>query len=911
MKLFKKSEPKDDPKKASAAPSAPENNKSKGRFKRFTAYQYGMIVVVLLAFVISGLLLDKVVLTTSESDAVAKQSQQAASLMNGVFEFQVRHFTRQVQAIANSSTVLDSLDSTDEFNTRQHLVKAFPYMEKSFLFKKGGIKLRLPDGEQLSFASLDMLKRIEKGESMAPEAFKIEDKWHIQVATPVLDDGGNLAGTLLLQYSPQLFSDLFKGTQGKVSIIQVQGETESAFVDLGAGNGEVYMTVSPTVKIWKLAYQLPDSSTLLDRTFFWSVMGACSLLGVLGGFVLLSSLFGSLRKDIITVTEYANRLLVGERRRAPQVAFGNFDAMVRSMERANKAGEKKRGASPEPVASPKPAAPKAKSPVKSDAGATDSGLDVDMVDGDDDMLGMGAPVEEAPAATMPEESAPLFGDDDLLSDESLDLSLDDVMDADEGGLMGDSMMDEGDDGLEISETEAIDAPAEIFRAYDIRGVVGDNITPSLVTHLGRAIGSEARAQGQSSIVVGYDGRLSSPELANALVAGLVQTGLQVIQIGQVPTPVLYFATHQLGTGSGVMVTGSHNPAEYNGFKIMLNGDTLAGEAIQKLYKRIVVQDYTSGQGSSMEQDVSRDYTDAILNDIAVAAPLRVVVDAGNGVAGELAPMIIEELGCEVIPLYCDIDGNFPNHHPDPGKPENLQALKDAVIQEGADIGIAFDGDGDRLGVVTNEGKIIWPDRLLMLFAKDVVSRNPGADIIFDVKCTRRLNALISEYGGRPIMWKTGHSLIKAKMKETGALLAGEMSGHVFFKERWFGFDDAIYSASRLLEILGLDERPAEEIFAALPEDVSTPEINIPVDEAAKFSLVEALGNNGQFGDGNISNIDGVRVDYADGWGLCRASNTTPMLVLRFEASDDAALLRIQEIFKQQLLKVDDNLTIPF
>jgi phosphomannomutase/phosphoglucomutase len=346
--------------------------------------------------------------------------------------------------------------------------------------------------------------------------------------------------------------------------------------------------------------------------------------------------------------------------------------------------------------------------------------------------------------------------------------------------------------------------------------------------------------------------------------------------------------------------------------MMVAGNTLAGEDIQKLYNRIVLQDFVQGQGARSQESIDRDYLDTILNDIAVAAPLKVVVDAGNGVAGELGPALIEELGCEVIPLFCEIDGTFPNHHPDPGKPQNLQDLIAAVQEHDADIGLAFDGDGDRVGVVTNTGKIIWPDRLLMLFAKDVVSRNPGADVIFDVKCSRRLNGLISGYGGRPIMWKTGHSLIKAKMKETGALLAGEMSGHVFFKERWFGFDDGLYSAARLLEILGVEDSTSDEVFEAFPEDVSTPEINIEVTDESKFLIVEKLSLlKGSFVDGNASTIDGLRVDYPNGWGLCRASNTTPMLVLRFEADDEQALEDIKEKFKAQLAVVDSSLNLDF
>ncbi|MBO6850854.1 MAG: phosphomannomutase/phosphoglucomutase [Marinobacter sp.] len=482
-----------------------------------------------------------------------------------------------------------------------------------------------------------------------------------------------------------------------------------------------------------------------------------------------------------------------------------------------------------------------------------------------------------------------------------------------GGGTADDRLGETSPAPAVQETAppSVTVPAGIFRAYDIRGIVGDTLSEDIVYTIGRAIGSEAAQRGVDRICIGYDGRHSSPDLADAVARGIMSAGCNVVHVGAVPTPVLYFATHKLQTGSGVMVTGSHNPANYNGLKIMLGGETLSGDAIQKLLQRIQTGDLANGQGAQSSEDVRRAYLDRIVGDIAVAAPLKVVLDAGNGIAGELAPMLVEELGCDVIPLYCEVDGDFPNHHPDPGKPANLADLIARVQAEKADIGLAFDGDGDRLGVVTNTGKIIWPDRLLMLFARDVVSRNPGADVLYDVKCSRRLAGVISEAGGRPIMWKTGHSLMKAKMKETGALLAGEMSGHIFFGERWYGFDDGLYSAARLLEILGIEDRHSDEVFEDFPEDISTPELNVDVTEDTKFELVARLGKEGAFGDGNISTIDGIRVDYADGWGLCRASNTTPVLVLRFEAETEEALERIKQVFRDQLQKVAPDLVAGF
>ncbi|AGI26705.1 phosphomannomutase [Pseudomonas sp. ATCC 13867] len=463
----------------------------------------------------------------------------------------------------------------------------------------------------------------------------------------------------------------------------------------------------------------------------------------------------------------------------------------------------------------------------------------------------------------------------------------------------------------MSTPKAPQLPASIFRAYDIRGVVGDTLTAETAYWVGRAIGSESLARGEPCVSVGRDGRLSGPELVQQLIQGLLDCGCQVSDIGMVPTPVLYYAANVLEGKSGVMLTGSHNPPDYNGFKIVVAGETLANEQIQALRQRIESNDLASGVGSVQQVDILPRYFQQIRDDIALAKPLKVVVDCGNGVAGVIAPQLIEALGCTVIPLYCDVDGTFPNHHPDPGKPENLEDLIAKVKETGADLGLAFDGDGDRVGVVTNEGTIIYPDRLLMLFAKDVVSRNPGADIIFDVKCTRRLISLISGYGGRPVMWKTGHSLIKKKMKETGALLAGEMSGHIFFKERWYGFDDGIYSAARLLEIISLDKRDAERVFAAFPLDISTPEINITVTDEGKFALIEALQARGQWGEANLTTLDGVRVDYPKGWGLVRASNTTPVLVLRFEADTQDELERIKDVFRTQLKAVDPAISLPF
>ena len=459
----------------------------------------------------------------------------------------------------------------------------------------------------------------------------------------------------------------------------------------------------------------------------------------------------------------------------------------------------------------------------------------------------------------------------------------------------------------MSAAIAID-PA-IFRAYDIRGLVDSNFTAAVLQALGRAVGSEAAARGGDKIVVGRDGRHSSPALAAALIAGLRAAGRDVIDIGLAPTPLLYFATQHLGAGNGAMVTGSHNGPEYNGLKIVLGGETLAEGAIANLYRRVIKAEFAAGQGGLREAEVAEDYIRRIVGDVAAAGdkPLKIVLDAGNGAAGELAPRLFRALGHKVCELFCEVDGAFPNHHPDPSRPENLQDLIRATRRERADVGFAFDGDGDRLGVVDNTGAVIWPDRQLMLLARDVLARNPGAAVIYDVKCSRHLKTVIEAAGGRAAMWRTGHSLIKARMKELRAPLAGEMSGHLFFAERWYGFDDALYAAARFAEILVRGGRTAAELFADLPGGPATPELKIAVEEARHQAVMDALREKMAFPDAEIIELDGIRVEFADGWGLIRPSNTTPCLVLRFEAEHAAALARIQGRFHDWLQTVDPRL----
>ncbi|MBX9674978.1 MAG: phosphomannomutase/phosphoglucomutase [Methylotenera sp.] len=470
----------------------------------------------------------------------------------------------------------------------------------------------------------------------------------------------------------------------------------------------------------------------------------------------------------------------------------------------------------------------------------------------------------------------------------------------------------------MQKPNSIDIPKEIFKAYDIRGIVGKTLTPEIVELIGHALGSEAKQRAQSEICIGYDGRLSGPELAQALSSGIRKAGVNVVNLGMVATPMVYFAAYHLNTNCGVMVTGSHNPPDYNGLKMVLAGETLSNDSIQSLKSRIEQKNFTYGDGIERNYAIAEDYISTIQADIKLTRPMQIAVDCGNGVAGAFAKTLYNAIGCRVDELFCEVDGHFPNHHPDPSVPENLVDLANLLQTSRAEIGLAFDGDGDRLGIVTKDGQIIYPDRQLLLFAEDVLSRNKGATIIFDVKSTRNLSPWIRKYGGNPIMWKTGHSLVKAKIKETNAALAGEMSGHVFFndadingKKRWYGFDDGLYAGARMLEILSQFNNPSE-ILNSLPDSVSTPEQHIHMQEGEPHALIAALQQSANFeGAVEVITIDGLRVEYPDGFGLMRPSNTTPVIVLRFEADSDAALKRIQAQFREVIWGAAPHVALPF
>ena len=819
--------------------------------------------------VLGGLLLAGALIGYSLLGSGQQQQQQLleawGSSQAGALQQAQQQLQADTLAAARDPALLAALQSGDheQIGNAERGLQHWQGVVDAHINLPGRAALAVGRSGPMNFAALDMLRRLENGQQPAIEAYRIGERWLAYSAAPLLAPGSDrLQGTLLLVTDlDRLLTALpaLPAEAGQVQIRQQFGNSAAQVLlqrgTAGSGTPQQFDTGNPH---WQLTFSAgPGTGSEPVPVTILAIAALLALAGALLGLVLTRNhLLSQLRRDVQQLAGMLQELSSGKAVKAFSLQFAALNGLAQSLARLPRGGKQETAKSPtSPVAANKPV--QLADPLFQ---ATDI-LDIDILDEDQDLLGLDQPFMDSTVQQNVQTPPQL--------------------------------------------------PASIFRAYDIRGVVGDTLTPEAAYWIGRAIGSESLAKGEANIAVGRDGRLSGPQLVQQLIQGLLDCGCQVTDIGMVPTPVLYFATHVLQGKSGVMLTGSHNPPDYNGFKIVIAGDTQANEQIQALKTRIDNNDLASGVGSVEQVDILDRYFKQIRDDIALAKPLKVVVDCGNGVAGVIAPKLIEALGCSVIPLYCEVDGTFPNHHPDPGKPENLKDLIARVKAEGADLGLAFDGDGDRVGVVTNNGTIVYPDRLMMLFAKDVVSRNPGADIIYDVKCTRRLGALISGYGGRPVMWKTGHSLIKKKMKETGALLAGEMSGHVFFKERWFGFDDGIYSAARLLEILSQDRRDAEHVFSAFPLDISTPEINITVTDENKFRLIDQLQRDGVWGEANLTTLDGVRVDYPKGWGLVRASNTTPVLVLRFEAESEDELTRIKEVFRAQLYNVAPDLNLPF
>lgn len=818
-----------------------------------------------------------------------------------------RTTSNHVQQAAGSNLVKSALqgDASAISQTATELKSFFPYASHILITPRGDAK-KNPDSEPpVSFPQLDMIARAEKNDPLQPEIHLHDKKAFLTIVQPVLN-GKRAIGTLLVSYDLAPLRKLLPevpAERGYVELIQTFANKPQVVYSLGNRQhkqGEGY-SAKGAVEHWSARFYPAAASNVIGSgmTMIWVLFGIGLVLALIltgASYMLLNS---ALQNNATALASFFQAQIQHDKPTKP-FTLGIFASLAQTLQRmfedydrkARQALNKARDHQ-QPAAAKKTATPQDALPDFDPTYHQNDVLDVDIHEDDHDLL------SGAASANSPLEMNSMPADTGA---DSLDL---DDMGLDDMGL----------DDMEMAEPEMvredITLSPTLFRAYDIRGTVGDTLDRDVAYAIGSAIGSEAADHRQDTIIIGRDGRHSSPELAEALAQGIQSTGVNVIDIGAVPTPVLYYATKTLQTQSGVMVTGSHNPPEYNGFKIVINDEPLSGKRIQALKDRVDEKRLHKGHGRYEAQEITRDYLERVCSDVVLAKPMRIVVDSGNGIAGPLACQLLDALGCSVSQLYTEVDGNFPNHHPDPSNPDNLQDLIQSVADRDAEIGIAFDGDGDRLGIVTRSGKIIWPDRILMLYARDLLSRNPGADILYDVKCTRDVAEMVSSLGGRAILCATGHSLMKAKMRETGAVVGGELSGHIFFNDRWFGFDDALYSAARLLEILSMEPFDADTVFAEFPEKPCTPELHIPVSEADKFKIMEKLESQANFDGGNLVKVDGVRVDFPDSWGLVRASNTTPVLVARFEGDSEAALEQVKSVFREQLLAVEPGLNISF
>ena len=793
-------------------------------------------------------------------------TRQYESYFNSALAIQQQTLER----MASSNDVISAIRSGDDIllkNLGRNLAAQIPGALNVRLLEFGRAELDNSSNPPLNFAGIDMIRRAENGQQVPVEALQANGQPYLQMVAAIRG-GGTIIGSMSLSLDLSVMRSALSSFDPSAGSVTLEQQFDNGpiqtLVQYGAKNTNPSITIRTNNPNWRLSFQPADTvsrSELLSGTTIFVPLAIVGVIFIVAAALTASMLQKTLRNDASDFTRYTQKLLTGHNIEAPDFRLALFVSMAKSLARVKIAKPKPgtRG-SPE-VTSPfeSPVGPLAEEPVAQEVvrkAPTDEILEIDMMEGDQDLLGMDSEHEAEPMMS-----------------------------------------------LQLSET--------IFRAHDIRGIYGETLDAQIAKSIGLAVGSEAYERGEQTLIVGRDARHSSEELAKYLITGLTQSGRDVIDLGVVPIPMVYYATQVLGVVSGIMVTGSHNPATHNGFKLLLGGQSLNQDEIKGLYHRINSENFLSGQGSVSQNEIVGNYINRIAGDVRLKQSYKVVVDAGNAVTGRVAPQIFSALGCDVIPLNCELDGNFPNHLPEPSDPNNLKQLQEAVLKNGADLGIAFDGDGDRIGVVSSSGKVVYPDKLLMVFAKDLLTRQKGCTVIYDVKSSRRLQGLIVGFGGRPLMWKTGHALIKKKMIETGAMLAGGMSGRVFFKERWYGFDDALYTAARLLEVLDNTASSLDALLSSFPDDVSTPELSIEVDDAEKVRIMDRLARNAVFSGGSMSTIDGVRADFPDGWGLVRGSNSTSKLVFRFEADNEPALMRIQENFKQQLLSIDSSLRFPF
>jgi phosphomannomutase / phosphoglucomutase len=817
-------------------------------------------------------LASKVIVAQAKQDAALSSAKGVAQTLVKQIGFMENALDKLAQdpdllaAVANADTsALNSIAS--------RLEKYLPGARKIRVFPVGTIEADQANVPRMGYGDLDMVKGTFLDNPLPAIQGDIGPDRHLAITRKVVQ-GNQTVGVILASMSYDFINQSLKDAAIEDSYMELR---QAKLVLSNAGDkdeSEDYNQLNVASTSWDIYYRDPNSSIGSTGILFgFIIIPALIAMGVF--YVCYRQLSVLLAQDQDWLLQAFKDVLTDKPKGSYPVSLNGMNGVIASMVRFNREVEK-RG-------------------VVAARSADNDDFELEgFFDEAHDALPAPEPQQDQTGLTVIEP--PLIPDNDVKGLEAI---------AENQPVDIPEIIDE--------IPEIIDPKAAIFRAYDIRGIVGETLTTEIVRDIGRALGSEAKELGCKTVVVGRDGRASSPDLAEALSQGIISTGCNVLDVGMIPTPVLYFVVQHTDGRTGVMITGSHNPAEYNGLKMMIKGETLSGARIQQLKQRIDKQAFDAGNPGTIEQNgmFTSEYIGTISEDIQVSRSMKIVLDCGNGVAGELGPRLFKELGCEIIELFCEIDGNFPNHHPDPSKPENLVDLIKAVKQHNADVGIAFDGDGDRLGVVDSAGNIIWPDRQMMLFAKDVLAGKPGSEIIYDVKCSRHLPDQIVKYGGRPLMWKTGHSFMKAKLKETGAKLAGEMSGHIFFNDRWFGFDDALYSAARLLQILSEESKSSAEVFAAFPNSVNTPELNVLLNEGENFKFIDSMFANASFKGGKVTDIDGMRIDFSDGWGLVRASNTTPSLVIRFEADNNEALAKIQEQFRQLMLKIKPDIQLPF
>jgi len=837
----------------------------------------GVAVLFLLALV--GYLL----LTSLQQEKISQHAEAEKIRLNFEVDALLKRYVERVNLLAADPNLLELVNYPDSRKVRENDLAAMIDASQVMMFAKGEEKQLAGHYPLLSFSELDLIYEAEKGQQARLEYHKLQDgSRHLDIVRP-FKEGQNLIGYVLVRFDSAILDAAIKQLVINDARLELSQVLSNGSIEPFVGRGDEAIKATAqefnsdfSDAQWRLSYwEKPKTWLVMGqdwRVIFW--LGYVLVAIVL---TLMMRVFSRVMDKAVVASAnvlygYVRDRLAGQwMGKDYKAGLDELQPTLNNLQTLNWS-----------------ALPSTEKVAVSEAEVKRSAA------------------EESEAGRKEFESSYV----NILYQNEAAIEIEENNQAD-AGQVENKVAKVLEPVVVEEELEAGVVPESIFRAYDIRGVVGRTLTPGIVYQIGRAFGTEAWQRGEQAIVVGRDGRLTSQEIADALIKGLCESGRDVIDLGLVPTPVVYFATHYLNARSAVMVTGSHNPSDYNGFKMVLQGETLTEAEIQQIYQRILSEDFSVGEGSYAEQNLIADYSARVQADIKIERKLKVVVDCGNGVAGNVVPALLRSIGCDVTELYCEVDGNFPFHHPDPSQPVNLQALIAAVKKNSADVGLAFDGDGDRLGVIDSQGNIIWPDRQLMLYAIDVLRQQPGAKVIYDVKSSRHLHRVIEQAGGQAIMSKTGHSLMKAKVKESGAVLAGEMSGHVFFKDRWYGFDDGLYTALRLLEILSKDQRSSAEVFAELPDAINTPELMLPLAEGEHFKLMQRLEQEIDLPDAQLVTIDGIRAEFKHGWGLVRASNTTPCLMFRFEADSDQELEHIKALFRMQLQKLVPELQLPF